>query len=106
MDFKVGVEFSPGDLAAAVQETTKEFMRLLAAGMPDEMRSEMRQFPPASSEGNAPAKRTGELAGSFEANDLTIVMAGHAQYLDPVFNGHLNRPFIMPAVARRLAELI
>lgn len=66
-----------------------------------------RSFIKRSAKGQAPAKDSFELYNSFRAKlsgdlEVTFEMASHAQWLDPVFGGYLDRPFLEESLDRSI----
>lgn len=127
------IEITPDNIAGLlekdIEETTKELMQDLAKFLPTEARAVIdessaggklysrssgtgfKRSHRASAKGQAPAKDSFELYNSFKAQmdgDLsaTFEMAGHAAFLDPLFGGNLNRPFISESVERTLQKTL
>ena len=97
------------DLEKSVEEISAEIMKEIAGGAPDAMRSLM-QSGGVSKKGEPPRRQSGELADTIEAqvigsSSVEISFANHAQYLDPVFGGYLNRPFIERGIDQVLEKL-
>lgn len=94
-----------------VESLTREILKDVVREAPEQMRSLMSDNPP-SLVGSPPAKRSKTLFNSIEGDEesQTISMAGHAFFLDPIFEGksagYLNRPFIDKAISRTLAEIV
>lgn len=121
MDFAIQIDISPSDIARSLNEEAKslkqEVLKFIAEQAPDEMQAVMMESVPTgrpargggrhSAEGQPPAIITRELLTSLQGrvvdeNTVEIEMAEHAKYLDPVFDGYLNRSFIQPAIIRTL----
>lgn len=97
------------DLEKDVEDAFKEIMQYVADKSPDAMRSLM-QSGGVSKKGEAPRRQSGELADTIEAqvignSSVQISFANHAQHLDPVFGGYLNRPFIERGIDQVLEKM-
>jgi hypothetical protein len=122
MDIQVSI--TPSDIARSLNEEIKplkaKVLQFLADQAPDEMGAVMLESVPSgknapgggkrSAYGQPPAIETRELLTSLQGrvaseNTVEVSMAGHARYLDPVFDGYLNRPFIEAGVIRALNKL-
>lgn len=114
--FPISLELLPAnfdtEIKTDVEELTRSILKDVVRLAPDEMRNLMTDNPP-SLRGNAPAKVTRELFDSIEGDEqnLEISMAGHALFLDPIFEGlpsggYLNRPFIERGIARALDQIV
>lgn len=116
--FELTTKFNPAppelakEIAKDVEELARSVIKEVVRTAPALMKGAMSDNPP-SLRGHAPAKVTGELFNSIEGDEesLEISMAFHAFYLDPVFEGepggggYLDRPFILPAIAKSLEEI-
>lgn len=108
------------DLERSADEVTEEIIRFVAEEAPGEMQRIMLESTPSgrsargggqrSAPGEPPAIESRELLTSIQGRVLDrstaeISMASHAQYLDPVFGGYLNRPFIERGIEKALEKL-
>lgn len=98
------------DLERSLEDATKRIFRELATDAPLEMQS-LIGSPPPSAKGSPPARRSGNLQRSLRGTltspqSAEIEMADYAQYLDPVFDGYLERPFIEISIARTLKKTL
>lgn len=118
---QIDVSITPGDiqaeLSADIEKVTDRFFQSLKSELAPAAREVIDSSSPAgrlyartrgegftrshkaSAQGQPPAKDSFELYNSFRAEksgsrQVTFSMAGHARYLDPVFGGYLNRPFL------------
>lgn len=111
------------ELKAAAGEETEKLMKDLAIDAPNEMRSLMDT---AQRSGRKAKRTTGEpftrsargeipgiesfdlydsMRGEADKNSLTLYFAEEAKYLDPVFGGYLNRPFIEKGLENAVKNL-
>jgi HK97 gp10 family phage protein len=111
--WKRKVEGLPANIQEALQETGDEIV--------DDIRANWSgQYPPASAPGQAPAKRSGDLDASIDAQPLSSASSGtvfqvtisvkspgstYAGYLEYGTGKMAARPFIRPAVARARGTL-
>lgn len=111
------------ELKDATDEEVEHFFKDLAIDAPAEMRTLMdtanRSGRPAVRTTGTPFTRSavGEVPGieSFDLYDsmqgeaqgksATLKFAEHAQWLDPVFDGYLNRPFIEKGIENAVKKL-
>lgn len=103
------IEIEPLDLekslTADVRDISKSIVKELVELAPVEMRDLMGTSP--SPKGAPPGVKTGSLARSIQSfGDDSIRMNDYAQYLDDsLFDGYLNRPFIVPAIDNALVKI-
>lgn len=115
MDINFQIEIDPTvafvmrDAERTIEDVTAQIVRQIATDAPDEMRALMNVTGGKSARGEAPHRQSGFLARSLSGRvvspaEAEIEMAGYAEYLDPIFGGKLDRPFIEEGVARTLAK--
>lgn len=119
------IEITPGDikreLQAATDEAADRFFRELKRELAPAAREVIdsstpsgnlyarksgegfKRFHRASAKGEVPAKDSFALYNSFRAQitgerEITFSMAEHARWLDSLFGGYLNRPFLEEAI--------
>ncbi len=102
------IEVSPDNLERQLTEDVKtlsdSIVKELVELAPAEMRDLMGTSP--SPKGSAPGIKTGSLARSLKGFDDSVSMNEYAQYLDDsVFDGYLNRPFIIPAIDSAIVKI-
>lgn len=93
-----------------VEEISGEIVKEIVELSPNEMRDLMSDNPP-SAFGSPPAVRSGDLSRSLQGrvidrNTGEIQMIGYAEFLDPLFGGKLNRPFILTGIDRQIVRTI
>lgn len=105
--FEIGLE--PNDverlLKSDIEDAGKSIVRELVELAPTEMRDLMGASP--SAKGSAPGIKSGSLAKSLKPfGDDSISMNHYAEFLDDsVFDGYLNRPFLMPGIDKALVKV-
>lgn len=111
MNISAEIEDFERELQIGLAFAEKELISELVEVAPVEMRELFSDNPP-SAIGSPPANRTKGLYYSLGANgDDSIVMAEHAFYLDPVFEGQgkgggwANRPFIEKGLDQALVKI-
>lgn len=97
------------DANRQIEDVTAQIVRQIAEDAPDEMRGLTSITGGKSQRGEAPHRQSGFLARSLKGNvvsptEAEIEMAGYAEYLDPIFGGRLDRPFVLEGVERALAK--
>ena len=109
MQFKIKVEGTEL-ISRSLEEVTAQILRDIEKEAPEQFQ-QVLDSPPPSEEGNAPAKRTGNLIRSLQARVISpteaeLEMAYYAQHLDPFFDEpNYERPFIQRGMAQTLAQL-
>jgi hypothetical protein len=104
------LESAVRELKAATDKETEGVLKRFAEFAPAELRSLLEDGPPRSVKGNPPHNDSFELYNSIRAEmagkkEVVIEFAEHAQYLDPVFGGYLDRPFIERGIESAVKRL-
>ncbi len=99
------------DLTRTIEDATAQLVRSIAEDAPDEMRAEMSITGGRSVRGEAPHRQTGYLARNIKGvvvspTQAEIEFPFYAEYLDPVLDGNLDRPFIDIGITRAIAKSI
>lgn len=112
LDFQPVIQTLETDAPKDIEEIEREILKDVTAKAPMQMQSLMVKGG-VSKKGQPPRVQSGTLKGSIEGNEqaFEISMAGHAFYLDPIFEGgtsggYLHRPFVERAIAKALDEII
>lgn len=109
MQFEIVVEDSDL-LSRSIEEVTTQILRDIEKEAPEQFR-QVLDNPPPSKEGDAPAKRSGNLIRTLKVTvinplEAELEMAYYAQHLDPFFDEpNYDRPFIQRGMAKTLAQL-
>jgi hypothetical protein len=110
--FHIQIEGDLDGLAAAVRDEAERYFGILAREIPEAFRQTLDSAAPsgrrygshiASAEGQIPATLSGSLYRSIRGEqtgplEVTVEMAEHAGFLEPLLDGHLNRPFAAESV--------
>ena len=96
------------DLERSIENVTSKVVRVIAEDAPEEMQSLMTAGG-VSVKGESPRIRSGDLFRSLKGTvtsptEIEIEMIGYSQFLDPVFGGNLDRPFVEKGIDRALAK--